>query len=192
MKLSEAFDGVVAIAKGAKNVDAGMSDLLAYLAEGAGDFLKVVQSADVAADVETIRRQLITLVQSEPPPDDVDVLYFGLFDAVDQDGNEAIRYYVAGVHGYNSDDPETLCDPKWWPAERYLESETLCAVKAAELSAARGNEDARELIAYAGQLGVALLVSKFASIGVFSLNRCVVGFDSGDVAEIDVPAKSAG
>jgi hypothetical protein len=37
-------------------------------------------------------------------------------------------------------------------------------------------------LSYAGQLGTALLVSKFASAGVFAGYRRVVGFDSGDFA----------
>lgn len=99
-----------------------------------------------------------------------------------------IGYYVAAVEGYDPNDPDTLCEPAWWPEGRYLASDALGAVKAAELAAARaGDEDAREFLAYAGQIGVAMLVSKFASLGLFRSACCVVGFDSGDVTEVYAP-----
>ena len=41
-----------------------------------------------------------------------------------------------------------------------------------------------ELLAYAGELGAAMIVSRFASEDLFVGLRRVVGFDSGDFAEL--------
>lgn len=81
---------------------------------------------------------------------------------------------------------DSLCDPVWWPEGRYLKSAALDAVKQVELAAAEaGDEAMRSLLSYAGQLGAALLVTKFASRGLFAGLPRVVGFDSGDLAVLD-------
>ncbi|MGE0144387.1 MAG: hypothetical protein AB7I19_11410 [Planctomycetota bacterium] len=128
-----------------------------------------------------MHRQLSQLIQRDPPPDDIDALWFGLFDAVDEEGSECIGYYVAGIRGFDEDDPDSRCSPAWWPEGRYLASATLAAIKEAEIEAGRrGADGQRAYMGYAGQLGAALLVSRFGAEGLAGRRQLVVGFDSGD------------
>lgn len=68
------------------------------------------------------------------------------------------------------------------PAVRALERALeLLMDLAAELDAAqRGAEKERAWLGYAGQLGAALILSRFAVAGLAGTRQLVVGFDSGD------------
>jgi hypothetical protein len=176
--LPDAYAEVVRIAKGG-DVQSCWRDLLRFLSRHAVvDNLAAVAIDD---DVRRVREQLTSLLAKEPPDFPVAALYFGLFDAAGERGGEEIGFYVAGVDRYDPNGPDCLCNPTWWPEGRYLASDALAEVKLAELSAS-GKE--RAFIGYAGQLGVALVVAKFASVNLLSAAIRVVGFDSGDFAEL--------
>ncbi len=159
-----------------------------HLASSAAEGLCVpLREVGIEADVAAVRGQLAALFDREPPPDGIDTLYFGLFDASGTDGVQTIGYYVAGVTGFEPDDLDSLCDPAWWPEGRYLVSDALAAVGAAErAAAAAGRRQEQALLGYTGQLGAALIVSRFAMAGLEEGRRIVVGFDSGDVVELGV------
>lgn len=143
---------------------------------------------DVVSDIASVRSQLEALVAAEPPPAGIVAVYFGLFDAVTNEGSECIGYYVAATDAYDADAGfiDISDESPWWPNGRYLVSETLAAIKRAEGAAKEaGRDKAREAIAYSGQLGAAMLVSRFASAGLYPGTRRVVGFDSGDIAPLD-------
>jgi len=164
-----------------------MAELVRHPAE-APELGSAMADVDVRRDIASVRLQLESLVAAEPPPNGLVAIYFGLFDAADEDGAEHLGYNVAGTDEY---DVEAGCiavseESPWWPKGRYIASDTLEAIKRAELSAAKaGREKAREAIAYSGQLGAGMLVSRFASEGLFPSLRRVVGFDSGDLALLD-------
>lgn len=181
--LARALDEAVRIANGAADPGAGWISLVEYLeAHGREPFLQL-RSVDVGDDIRRLRAQLAAVLKSEPPPSTLDAVFFGLFDTVDLEGAERIGFYVAGVAAFDPNDGDSLCDPAWWPDGRYLTSAALDAIKLAELSARVSEKEALcTLLGYAGQLGAALLVSRFASGGLFVGLRHVVGFDSGDFA----------
>lgn len=136
---------------------------------------------DIESDVASVGQQLAEIFRQDPPPDDIDAFWFGLFDGFDEDGSERIGYYVAGVRGFDPDDEDSVCFPAWSPDEGYLASSALAAIKEAELDASRRDaDDERDWIGYAGQLGAALLVSRFAAAELAGERQLVVGFDSGD------------
>lgn len=187
MELAVAFDDVLHIARGAVDPVAAWAALVRYLEDGGGTPLPALASVAMDADVKHVGLQLQRLVEATPPPPNVETLYFGLFDALAEGGTETIGYYVAGVVGFDPRDGDSLCAPAWWPEGRYLDSAALRTVKAAEVAAGEGgNTSLRELLGYAGQLGCALIVSRFAVRGVKGGRRVVVGFDSGDFAEIEI------
>lgn len=176
--LPNAYAEVVRIAKGG-DAQSCWRDLLRFLSLYATvDNLAAVAIDD---DVRHVREQLTSLLAKEPPRFPVVALYFGLFDAMGERGVEEIGFYVAGVDRYDPNGPHCLCNPAWWPEGRYLASDALAEVKVAELSAS-GKE--RAFIGYAGQLGAALVVARFASASLVPTAIRVVGFDSGDVVEL--------
>src|SRR5687768_261279 len=179
MGLDQTYSAVVRLARSAPTATDGLEALGRHLAK-ARELRRLLHGVDVDRDVASVRSQLKRLIKAEPPPSRMSGIYFGLFDTVDRKGSEGIGYYVAGAfrrHG----EWGTSEDGPWWPKRRYLRSAVLDAVKHAELVAAKaGRERAREVIAYAGQLGAAIVVSRFASEGLFGRTRRLVGFDSGD------------
>lgn len=184
MKLRDAFPEVVQIANQAQDPGLGLRTLASRI-DPRSRFLGAVASLDIAADIVSVRSQLQALIRDEPPPNTIKAIWFGLFDSSDEDDEESIGYYASGVERYDPDDSDSLCDPKWWPEGRYLESVVLHEVKRAEVAALEAEADVvAELIAYAGQLGAAMLVSRFASAGLFPGCPRIVGFDSGDTAEL--------
>ena len=185
MDLESTFNDVLSLAQEANDAGAGWVTLVRYLEEHTGESLRKLADLDIERDVDNVRRQIQELVSSEPPPSDLDAVYFGLFDALDDDAAEVAGYYLAGVKGFDPTDGDSLCDPAWWPEGRYLVSEVLNAVKEAELSASvDGQTNLRAFLGYAGQLGGGLLISKFAAAGLFPGYHYVVGLDEGDFAEI--------
>jgi hypothetical protein len=185
MDLAPTFHDVVRIARAALDPASGWHSLVDYLEQHGLHSLPQLRSVDVQEDVRRIRRQLVELIEGEPPPKDLNAVYFGLFDTSDEEGAEGIGYYIAGVRRFDPEDGDSLCHPAWWPEGRYLSSSALDSIKDVELSfVASGEGEKRALLGYAGQLGAALLVSHFASKGLLPDLRRVVGFDSGDFAEI--------
>jgi hypothetical protein len=186
MDLARAFHSVVQLTVTAPDAAAGWSRFVLYLESVFESSLPTLTTLDIEADVASVRSQLGELLTSEPPPSDVDAVYFGLFDTVDEDDQPGIGYCISGIVGFDPEDGDSLCDPAWWPVDRYLRSSALDAIKTLEVAAgAAGNADLREFLSYAGQLGAAVLVSRFASVGVLPARRRVVGFDSGDFASFD-------
>jgi hypothetical protein len=187
MAIDRTFTAVVRLARSARDPVAGISALVRHLAK-ASELKPAIAEVDIQRDIASVRSQLETLVAAEPPPAGIVAVYFGLFDTSDDKGTECLGYYVAGTDEYDADAGAVAVSDEsaWWPNGRYLTSDTLDAVKRAELAAKEaGRRQAREAIAYSGQLGAAMLVSRFASEGLFPGLQRVVGFDSGDIAPLD-------
>ena len=185
-ELAKAFEEVVQITTHSKSAESGWRLLIEFLAQHSSpNSLRPLERVSIGEDIDRLSNQLLTILNSEPPPKSVDTFWFGLFDTIDSAQQKGIGYYVAGVTGFTLDDGDSLCNPIWWPEERYLMSTALDAIKEAELHASiDGRNDEETFLAYAGQLGAAILVSKYA-MGPFRFNRrLVVGFDSGDFAEV--------
>ena len=126
---------------------------------------------------------MAALFETQPPTTPLMALYFGLYDAIDNDGRQLVGFYVCGIEHYDPKNHDTLCRPSWQPKGRYLSSIALNELKRAELSA---SGETREFLGYAGQLGVALIVSRFATETLVPGAVRVVGFDSGDRVEFSV------
>ncbi len=137
-----------------------------------------LRSVNIVEDVSSVREQIRACLDSETPPPDLDVFLFGLFEWAESD---RCGYYLAGVHGFDPMNGDTLCDPVYWPAERYLESRALDAVKLAERAAHRDNRDREG--SFVGDpllLGAASVVSRFAMAGLGHDQRIVTAHDAGE------------
>lgn len=60
------------------------------------------------------------LVKTEPVPNEIKGLYFGLFEQ----NNGAVLYIAGSERNYEEDD-DWACDPDYWPDERYLDFKDL-------------------------------------------------------------------
>src|SRR5688572_30099452 len=99
MDLASTFHDVVRIAQGAPDPSSGWTSLVGYLEKHGGDPLPQLAAVDLGRDVVDVRDQLVEVIESEPPGNDLNAIYFGLFDTVGDDGIEGIGYYIAGVKG---------------------------------------------------------------------------------------------
>ena len=181
MDLAQSFDEVVSLVNGASGLNGGWDSLRDYLEGKSPGLSDEVDDVDISQDVAEVADQVRLVLEAEPPPDTVDAIYFGLFDTVEDSGDEGIGFYVAGAADYSTGGDDALCDPAWWPDRRYLLSDALSALRRVE--AARDGDE-RAFLSYAGQLGIALLVTKFVVRGLFEGKAILVGFDSGDVAKV--------
>ncbi len=182
MKPEEMLDHVAALARDAADPASGLRQVADFL-DPEGKALGKLRKAKIERDVAVIRKQLTEVIAAEPPPPEVTAIYFGLFESEDDDGEEAIGYYVSGVITFDPDSPDSLVNPAWCPEDRYLTSRVLRLLKQAEAAASEdGADDLRSRLSYAGQIGLAMLLSRFASEGLFAAKQRIVGFDSGDFA----------
>lgn len=177
---------LVNLCSDAETPQAGWYSLVSYLSEQSNYEFAELRSVPIEADVQAVRAQLEKLIADEPPPRAVNAIYFGLFDCLDDSGHECIQYYVCGSDRYRVDEPDSLCRPAWWPEGRYLASLALDAIKKTEQWALEKNFSYEfcSFLGYAAELGAAMLISRFASDGLFVGLPRLVGHDSGDVAEI--------
>jgi hypothetical protein len=182
----ESYDAVVRLVANANEPRAAWRDFVQFVAAQVGEKSSApLRNVDPELEVKVVREQLATLFEREPPSTEIDTFYFGLFDALGPDETEEIGFYVSGIQGFDPENGDSLCDPAWWPDGRYLESDALASVKAGELRAAAADcQEERTFLGYAGQLGAALIVSRFSVAGLAGGRRIVVGFDSGDFVEL--------
>ncbi len=186
MDFESSFDHVCALVNAAPTAQAGWLALASFLASEVGSgVLEALHAVAIDMDIASVQSQVESAMRRDPLPDGIDALWFGLFDACDDEGAEFIGYYIAGIRGFDPEDPDSRSSPAWWPGERYLECEALSTIKRLEIDArAHGDSAASSFLGYAGQLGTALLVSRFASKSLAGQRQIVVGFDSGDYAVV--------
>ncbi len=177
-ELQRGYDEVARIGTALGTARSCWKSLLSYLSSHAD--IGGLSAVAIDEDVQSVARQLASLLEAHPPQAPLTALYFGLYVAIDKNGHEAAGFHVAGIQHYDPKDPESLCHPSWQPEGRYLKSASLDVLKQAELAALG---EAREFLGYAGQLGVALIVSRFAAGSLVPDAIRVVGFDSGDYVE---------
>jgi hypothetical protein len=142
-----------------------------------------LDNVDVAREIDTVRAQILALLEREPIPADVDALYFGLFDAQGSGGTEDVftGFYVSGVVGYDPANEDSLAGPAYFPEGRYLDSPLLDTIRDL-LQPQPSNDLACETLT----LAAAGILARFASPA--DRPWCVVvGFDEGNVIEVRRP-----
>lgn len=103
MDVAESFHEVVRIAQSADEPLAAWHVLTKYLQQSSKVDLAELADVDIRADVEQVQLQLIELIQQEPPPRDINALYFGLFDTIDEDDDRGRTYRVGAPRGHKHD-----------------------------------------------------------------------------------------
>lgn len=144
-----------------------------------------LRELSLAADLRCMRDWWHDLLACEPPEDEINGLWFGLFNPV-VDGRTSAGMYVSGSRSWPSAD--WACDTEWWPDGRYAPSMVL-----AELHS-RTAETGDSAVAYYGFF----LTLAYAGATVVSLvgdtnpvdlagangRGIAFGHDSGDCFEI--------
>ena len=139
MDLAMIFGRIASLVNTASDLDDGWDTLRDFLESGSPDLSRELDDIDIRQDVQDVAEQVRAVLKSEPPPETVDAIYFGLFDTIDDSGEVDIGYYVSGAVGYAKGGHDALCPPAWWPDRRYLASDALSVLRRVE--AAREGEE---------------------------------------------------
>jgi hypothetical protein len=132
---------------------------------------------NVEGDVARLRGEVSAVLQGEPLPPGTGFIYFGLFEAWDEEtGDPVAGFYIAG--GPDDDAELALAEGRlpYFPDARHFISPLLDAVHAAP---ERGDYDPT-LMRYALEFAAAALLARHATQGLLDEYTLVVGFDDGD------------
>ena len=81
-------------------------------------------------DIDALTEQLRDVLASEPPPADVNGLWFGIAEMVwgaedgappDENATPEFTLYVCGSTGFDPENGDWPCGPEWWPDARYFD-----------------------------------------------------------------------
>jgi hypothetical protein len=179
--LAKAYDAIADLVKGSTNVAESWKSLLEY-----GESLvpasewSVLKQLDITHDVAQVKKQIDLITEKEPIATEVTCIYFGLFTAMFKGSDKAYSgFYISGLVGYDPDNPDSVCDPSYFPKIRFIQSYILEAI----MGLAQSELAISELADYAIMLGAAGLLSKYAMQGE-SGYELVVGFDDGDALQL--------
>jgi hypothetical protein len=144
-----------------------------------------LQWLDVADDITYVAEQLERIFSTEPVPNNIGGLYFGLFDRL-LDMKEVEGYYISGWTGNVPDALAQGGEAQYFPKERYISSRLLNSVKDETNRLRKSTADHNELaiFEYAVMFGAAAVVSRFAALSLGLRLPVYVGFDSGDSARV--------
>ncbi len=183
--IAQAHDKVAAVLGSRVGVDDGMSLLIDYCAEQEPwHGWNALRKLDFDSDQQNLKQWLHQLLTHEPPPNEVNAFWFGLFNPVIS-GKSTCVLYLAGTETYdrNDEDFEWACDPAWFPSERYAESQVLDAIYK-QLNTASDAVSSYEYVLCLGYAG--LVVNHLAAnlplskwLGEKSSRALAIGFDSG-------------
>lgn len=177
------FVALQEIVRASHSPEAGWSAVLDE-AERHGAVPPELRACDVAGEVRALREKVAEVLRGEPVPPELGFIYFGLFDARDEETDGPVAgFYVGGGAG---EDPELAAAEGrlgYLPDSRYFISPLLDAIQAA--SERDGYDPA--LMGYALVFGAAALLAKHATEGLLDEYPLVVGFDEGDRAVIRTP-----
>lgn len=186
MNLAETLDDVLRISSQAENEIMAWREFVGYLESSAGASFSNLKGFDIESDVNGIGNELRGLEMTEPYPKVINAIYFGIFDSINESGEEVTLFYVAGIRDFDPEDPDSLCDPFWWPEERYLSNRVLGKIKEEERIAHKsGDESLRGLLGYTGQIGAAVILATFGANALYPGLTLVVGFDEGDFLVVE-------
>ncbi|HEY6094732.1 MAG TPA: hypothetical protein VIU93_07245, partial [Gallionellaceae bacterium] len=92
-----------------------------------------IRALPFEADLLRLDAWLTSVLVTESPPAAIDGLWFGLFEPVRDDGEESMDIYICGSDHYDPDEDwhDWACNPVYWPARRYANSQVLHGIKAA-------------------------------------------------------------
>ncbi|MBZ9686135.1 hypothetical protein G9F72_007285 [Clostridium estertheticum] len=139
-----------------------------------------LQGLDFEEDELSLKKWVENNLKNQPPIDDVDSLWFGLFDGI-SNGYEVCSLYLSGASSENDEEDNEL----YLPDDRYADS---MALRDMSIILKNESSNVREVGEYILYLGYACLVVKniFKTLdwgilqNLSNLCELVVGFDSGD------------
>jgi hypothetical protein len=188
---------ITAVAKKPQPIAPGMGPWFDYCEKVAPEcktLWKRLRQLDYEKDAENLAKWLKRLWKKEPPPDDINGLWFGLFNPSSKKREVTCQMYVGGSATFDpsSESNEWVCDLTWLPEGRYSSSDILGELYR-DVEAITKNQ-----VSYLGEPFVchgylALLISSWCYssmrdllLGNVPVRAIVIGHDSGDFYRIAV------
>jgi len=172
-------------------IDPGMGKWLDYCAAVAPECKALwprLRKLDFNADANDLESWLTRLFAREPPPNEINGLWFGLHNPVLDDGKPSCQMYVGGSTAYDPDSTsnEWVCQLSYVPKGRYATSKVLNELYRSVEPVTKNNVNSLgEAFLCHGYL--ALVVSHWCKgpmrtllRGDASIRAVVIGHDSGD------------
>lgn len=168
-----------AIARADSASDAWMA--IVRIADGAGARVaEDVRTVDIETDTASVGTQLRSITMHRPPQG-MDFLYFGLYDAYDETtGGTLPGFYLAGGRGENPEEAVYEAPLPYRPQPGDLESRVLMQIR----RAADADEAQLTFYEYVLTFAAAAILAKFASRTADLTLPLLVGFDSGDILAV--------
>jgi hypothetical protein len=118
------------IASNPRPLTAGMGQWFDYcdkVAPEQAPLWKRLRKLDFEEDARGLSKWLKRVLRSEPPPTDINGLWFGLYNPVLGDGEPSCQMYVSGSSAFEPDSVsnEWVCQLSWSPKGRYSASQVL-------------------------------------------------------------------
>jgi hypothetical protein len=178
-------------------IASGMGRWLDYCDEVAPECKSMwdrLRNLEYDSDAENLTNWLSRLLRREPPPENVNGLWFGLYNPILEDGKPSCQMYVSGSSGFDpgSSLNEWACDISWFPEGRYSPSEVLKELYR------RVDSITENRVGYLGESFLchgylALVVSQWCNgpiraslLGNAPVRAVVIGHDSGDAHRMAV------
>lgn len=187
--INDAYSYVNDVIKLNPSVNDGMKKLLDYCRNHYESCAwDTIQNMDFKEDEQNIKEWLQDILENEPPCEEIDAFWFGLFDGIIDDEEEACILYFSGVNCIDDED-ELDYEPVYIPDDRYSDSKILH-----DMSITLKNEGGKiaEIGEYILCLGYAALVinniintlDKRFLLELRIPGKVMVGFDSGDYIDL--------
>lgn len=147
-----------------------------------------LRKLDFETDFDRLTFWLTKLLLSEPPGREINGLWFGLFNPVDDDGSGSSQMYHAGSRRFEQTD--WACNPEYFPKSRYANSLVLPALHKTCEKLKGDGPYLGDLVLCHGY--VCLVLSRWSRgplrellLGAAKARAVAFGHDSGDVYVVD-------
>jgi len=182
------FATVEEVVLSSSNAREGLSRLIHYCQQVAPENeWSQLLALDIESDITHLQNWLQDVLLSEPPPQNITGFWFGLIEAVLDNGDQTEILYIAGSDEFVPDDDSAdwACDPVYFPENRYVRSSVIDDIY--QLLHAQDGEivSLGEYLFFLGYAGLLLrqILPKIDTsllLGSEATRGVAVGFDDGD------------
>jgi hypothetical protein len=193
LDIAKAAEHIERVIKSASSIRNGMTQLLDYCeAASPSPAWSSIRRLDFEGDSADLRLWLEKVLSTEPPSQDINAFWFGVFNPVLENGETSCGMYISGSTAFDPEDETgewaVPSDESYLPEERYATSSILREVY--RLVNKNSVADIGEYVLCLGYacLAIATIIRSLSPrllLGERKARAIAVGFDSGDFIVLD-------
>lgn len=185
--INEAHNFIVKIINSSLNVADGMNKLLDYCRNYCKDYVwDIIQNIDFESDRADLARWLQYNLESEPPSEEVEAFWIGLFNGI-YDNDEVCMIYLSGVACIDNKEEIEEWDFEniYLPEDRYFHLKVLHEISNILKTTSGKTLETGEYILYLGYTCLMIrdilkTIDRKLLLAERNSRQIIVGFDSGD------------